>query len=224
MLSYNSQTKTANWVSWQLNKSWIGAADCLDNFRPDDGLPDAWYKVRPNDYTGSGYDRGHIAPSADRTRNEGHIAPSADHTRNEVDNSATFLMSNMMPQVPEVDRGMWRDLSEYCRELVQRRAKNFTSPAGPMGRKGSIDKREKIAVPAKNWKVIVVLDRQGLGMQGITADTLTVMMPNDASVKGRGWKSFRVPVKQVERETGQNFLSNVSPQVHQVIESKVDSQ
>jgi len=40
-----------------------------------------------------------------------------------------------------------------------------------MGRKGSIDKREKIAVPAKNWKVIVVLDRQGLGMQGITADT-----------------------------------------------------
>jgi endonuclease G, mitochondrial len=173
VLSYNSQTKTANWVSWQLNKSWIGAADCLDSFRPDDGLPDAWYKVRPNDYTGSGYDRGHIAPSADRTRNEGHIAPSADHTRNEVNNSATFLMSNMMPQVPEVDRGMWRDLSEYCRELVQRRAKNFTSPAGSMGRKGSIDKREKIAVPAKNWKVIVVLDRQGLGMQGITADTLS---------------------------------------------------
>ena len=49
-------------------------------------------------------------------------------------------------------------------------------------------------------------------------------MPNSGSVKGKGWKSFRVPVKKVERETGLNFLSNVPPQVQQVIESKVDSQ
>lgn len=47
---------------------------------------------------------------------------------------------------------------------------------------------------------------------------------NDASVKGRNWKTFRVSVKQVERETGLNFLSTVPPQVQQVIESKVDSQ
>ena len=96
-----------------------------------------------------------------------------------------------------------------------------------MGRKSSIGRNEKIAVPAKNWKVIVVLDRQGLGMQGINANTseaIGVMMPNDRSVKGRGWKSFRVSVARVERETGLNFLSNVSPQVQQVIESKVDSQ
>jgi len=213
VLSYNSKTKTPNRVSWQLNKSWIGAAVSLDNFRPDDSLPDAWYKVRPNDYTGSGYDRGHIAPSADRTRNE-------------ADNSSTFLMTNMMPQVPELNRGVWGDLEEYCRELVQRRGRSFTSPAGPVGRNGSIGRKEKIAVPAKNWKVIAVLDRQGLGMQGVNANTRTiaVMMPNSGSVKGKGWKSFRVSVARVERETGLNFLSNVPPQVQQVIESKVDSQ
>jgi len=150
---------------------------------------------------------------------------NADRTRNEADNSATFLMSNMMPQVPEVNRGVWGDLEEYCRELVQQ-GKELYIIAGPMGRKGSIGKNQKITVPAKNWKVIVVLDRQGLGMQGITADTRTiaVMMPNDASVKGRGWKSFRVSVKQVERETGLNFLSNVPPQVQQIIEGKGDSQ
>jgi endonuclease G len=161
---------------------------------------------------GSGYDRGHIAASADRTRNE-------------ADNNATFLRFNMMPQVPEVNRGVWGDLEEYCRELVQRRARNFTSPAGPVGRKGSIGRKEKIAVPAKNWQVIVVLDRQGLWMQGITSNTraIAVMMPNNATVKGKGWKSFRVSVRQVERETGLNFLSNVSPQVQQIIEGKVDS-
>ena len=106
VLSYNSKTKTANWVSWQLNRSWIGAADRQDNFRPDDALPAAWYKVRPNDYTVRGYDREHIAPSADRTCNE-------------ADNSSTFLMTNMMPQVPELNRGLWGDLEDYCRELVQ---------------------------------------------------------------------------------------------------------
>ena len=81
-------------------------------------------------------------------------------------------------------------------------------------------------MPAKNWKVIVVRDRQGLGLQGVKTNTraIVVMVPNDASVKGKGWKSFRVSVARVERETGLNFLSNVSPQLQQVLESKVDSQ
>jgi endonuclease G len=147
VLSYNNKTHTANRVSWQLNKSWIGAADRQDNFRPDDALPATWYKVRPTDYTGSGYDRG-------------HIAPSAAVIRNEADNSSTFLMTNMMPQVPELNRGVWGDLEEYCRELVQQ-GKELYILAGPVGRKGSIGTKEKIAVPAKTWKVIAVLDRRG---------------------------------------------------------------
>jgi endonuclease G len=109
--------------------------------------------------------------------------------------------------------------------LVQQ-GKELYIVAGPVGRKGSIGKKEKIGVPTKNWKVIVVLDRQGLGMQGLNANTRTiaVIMPNDSSVKGKGWKSFRVSVARVERETGLNFLSNVPPQVQQIIESKADSQ
>jgi DNA/RNA endonuclease G (NUC1) len=55
-------------------------------------------------------------------------------------------------------------------------------------------------------------------------DAIAVMMPNDSNVKGSGWKSFRVSVDLVERETGLNFLSNVPSQVQQIIESKVDSQ
>lgn len=209
-MSYNNKTHTANWVSWQLNKSWIGSADRKDDFRPDDSLPAGWYKVRPNDYTGSGYDRGHITPSADRTRNE-------------ADNSATFWMSNMMPQVPELNRGVWGDLEDYCRQLVQQ-GKELYIVAGPLGSKGAIGKKEKITVPAKTWKVIVVLDKPGLQGINVNTRTIAVEMPNDASVKGRNWKTFRVSVKQVERKTGLNFLSNVPPQVQQVIESKVDSQ
>jgi endonuclease G len=60
VLSYNSKTNTANWISSQLNRSWIGAADREDNLRPDNALPAAQYKVRPSDNTGNGYNRGHI--------------------------------------------------------------------------------------------------------------------------------------------------------------------
>lgn len=58
-----------------------------------------------------------ITPSAVTTG--GTLHENASRTRNEADNSATFLMSNMMPQVPELNRGVWGDLEEYCRELVE---------------------------------------------------------------------------------------------------------
>ncbi len=111
-----------------------------------------------------------ITPEAATTGDTLHPVPIA--LALEVDNSSTFLMTNMMPQVPELNRGVWGDLEEYCRELAQRRARNFISPAGPVGKNGSIGRKEKIAVPAKNWKVIVVRDRQGLGLQGVTPNAI----------------------------------------------------
>jgi endonuclease G len=71
-------------------------------------------------------------------------------------------------------------------------------------------------VPAKTWKVIVVLNRQGLGIQGITPDTQGDRR-DDPQLGQRQEQDMEklclVPVKQVERETGLNFLSNVPPQV-----------
>ena len=87
VLSYNRNKGTANWVSWQLNKSWLGDVERQDDFRLDESLPEDWYHARPSNYRNSGYDRGHLIPSADRTANEN-------------DNSATFLMTNIIPQSP----------------------------------------------------------------------------------------------------------------------------
>ena len=58
-LSYNNARRGANWVSWQLNRSWLGSAPRQNDFRPDSTLPSSWYRVSSSDYTGSGYDRGH---------------------------------------------------------------------------------------------------------------------------------------------------------------------
>lgn len=86
-LSYHRDQGKPNWVSWHLSSIWVGSATRQDDFRPDAGLPTAWYHVTASSYTGSGFDRGHNCPSADRTSTV-------------ADNSATFLMSNMMPQPP----------------------------------------------------------------------------------------------------------------------------
>jgi endonuclease G len=64
-LSYNRSKGTPNWVSWELNKSYLGSVDRQNNFRPDDTLPAGWNRVTPNVYSRSGYDKGHVIPSGD---------------------------------------------------------------------------------------------------------------------------------------------------------------
>ncbi|WP_392482946.1 DNA/RNA non-specific endonuclease [Nostoc sp. C110] len=66
-LSYNNTKGTPNWVAWQLNKSCLGTADRQNNFRPDNTLPTNFLRVTPTIYSGSGYDKGHVTPSADMT-------------------------------------------------------------------------------------------------------------------------------------------------------------
>jgi len=92
-------------VSWHLGPADLGSAARQDDFRADTDLPSGWYQVKPSDYTGYGFDRGHNCPSADRTA-------TLD------DNSATFLMSNMMPQAPQNNQQTWGNLEDYYRKLV----------------------------------------------------------------------------------------------------------
>ncbi|MBV8311461.1 MAG: DNA/RNA non-specific endonuclease, partial [Planctomycetaceae bacterium] len=67
-LSYNNSRMIPNWVSWHLDKGWIGGSGRRGVFRTDDELPDSWYHVTPGDYSETGFDRGHMCPSGDRTR------------------------------------------------------------------------------------------------------------------------------------------------------------
>lgn len=139
-----------NWVSWHLDKGWLGTAPRQDDFRSDMSLPSGLYKVQATDYTGSGFDRGHNTPSADRTRTE-------------EDNSATFLMTNMVPQAPENNQQTWANLESYWRKLAQE-GNEFYIIMGNYGIGGSCSLGQKttiadgkVTVPAKIWKVIVVI-------------------------------------------------------------------
>lgn len=77
--------------------------DRLNNFRPDFRIP-ARFRADLSDYKASGYDRGHLVASADQD------------TKN-IQNSETFLLSNMCPQKPELNRKKWRELETAVRSL-----------------------------------------------------------------------------------------------------------
>jgi endonuclease G, mitochondrial len=205
VLSYNSQTGTANWASWQLNLAWLGSIDRQNDFRPDDTLPPGFYRVTPDDYRGSGYDRGHLIPSADRTGNT-------------ADNSATFVMTNMIPQTAANNREVWRKLEEYCRELVQQ-GKQLYIFAGPEGSKKTIAKG-KVTVPQYTWKVIVILDRSESTLTEKTR-TIAVRVPNTEDIADRDWREYLVSIDVLETATGYDFLSNVPQNVQQAIEPRV---
>jgi endonuclease G len=209
-LSYNRDNGEANWVSWHLDNSWLGSAPRQNDFRNDTTLPAGWYQVLATDYSGSGFDRGHMCPSADRT-----ITVAT--------NSATFLMTNMIPQLPANNQGVWANLESYCRTLVSQGNELYIISGG-QGLQYFIANGH-VAVPAQTWKVVIVLTNgtNDVGRVTTTTRTIAVVMPNSGSI-GTDWRAYRVSVDQVEAITGFDFFSSVSPSIQNVIEATVDNQ
>ncbi|NEP12558.1 MAG: DNA/RNA non-specific endonuclease [Symploca sp. SIO2C1] len=209
-LSYSQERGTPNWVAWQLSSKWLGDAERQDDFRSDESLPSDWYQVKSTDYTRSGYDRGHMTPSADRTATV-------------EDNSSTFLMTNIVPQTPKNNRGAWKDLEEYCRDLVDE-GKELYIVAGVSGEREQIGKNKQVTPPDYTWKVIVVLDQPGQGVRGVSTDTrvIAVDVPNRKNTSS-SWEKYRVSVDELETKTGYNFLNRVPESIQKEIESRVDN-
>jgi len=218
--SYNRDKGISNWVAWQLNSTWCnGSAVRQDNFIPDATLPSAWYHVVTGDYTGSGFSRGHMCPSADRINTQ-------------ANNDAVFVMTNMVPQNQNNNAGIWEALENYERTLANAGNTLYIYAggygSGGTGTNGSATTiaSGKVTVPAKVWKVIIVIPSgSGSDISRVTTSTRTiaVIMDNADPVSGDTWGTHRVSVDAVESLTGFDFFSNVSTSIQSVIEAKVDN-
>jgi endonuclease G, mitochondrial len=209
-LSYHRDNGTPNWVSWHLATSWLGSTPRQDDFRADTTLPAGWYRVGSTSYSGSGYDRGHMCPSADRTLTV-------------ADNSATFLMTNMIPQAPDNNQQTWASLESYSRTLANGGNELYIISGG-YGFAGTIDSG-RVAVPTHTWKVIMVLPDGSNDVSRVTGATrvIAVFMPNQNGIN-TDWRTFRVTTDYIESVTGYDFFSNVSASIQSQIESVVDNQ
>ena len=209
-ISYHRNNGIPNWVSWHLGSADLGSIGRCDCFSPDTTLPAGWYRVTTNSYTGSGFDRGHMTASADRT------ATSAD-------NRATFLMTNVLPQAPDNNQGPWAQLENYLRSLIGS-GKELYIVSGGDESLGTID-AGRVRVPGFTFKVILVLNAGSSDLSRVTTSTRTiaVSMPNRQGIRNNEWRVYRTSVDQVEAWTGLNFFSNVAPSIQSVIEARVDN-
>ena len=219
VLSYHQSNGRPNWVSWHLDSSWLGSAPRQDDYRPDTSLPAGWYQVLQTDYSGSGFDRGHHCPSADRTSSI-------------PDNSATFLMTNFMPQAPDNNQGPWEQLESYSRTLVNAGNELYVimggAGIGGTGSNGGVTMtvaNGHVTVPAYTWKVIIVLPvgDNDVSRVGKTTRTIAVIMPNTQGIRSNDWRTYRVSVDVVEILTGLNFFSNVPILTQSFIEKRADT-
>jgi len=140
----------------------------------------------------------------------------------------------MIPQSPNVNEKAWMQLESYCRLLAQKEHKHLYIIAGPAGEGGAgkngpknrIGRSGQIVVPAKCWKVIMVLGGGGDGdLQKVTQDVrlIAVIMPNDMTV-GEQWSQFRVSVREVEKLTGYHFFGVVPAAIIEPLKDRVDAE
>jgi endonuclease G len=216
-MSYNRDQGKPNWVSWHLSSAWLGSTARQDNFSPDGTLPSGWYQVKTSDYTGYGFDRGHNCPSADRT---GSV----------TDNSATFLMTNMMPQASVNNQQTWAGLENYCRTLVNA-GNELYIVCGSYGKGGTgvngyatTIASGKVTVPSNCWKVVVVLPEGSSDVSRITTSTrvIAINTPNTTSI-GTSWGAYRTSVDAIEAATGLDLLSALSTSIQNTLEAKTDA-
>lgn len=201
-VSWNSDLNIPNWVSHCLTRDEVTkkAVSRKNTFRTD---PDVRNCPTTKEYTNSGYDRGHMAPSADMLWDE--------NVQREC-----FYMSNMCPQIHNLNDGCWGDLENRARKLAKQYDSLYIC-AGPVVFKPScvdryIGNNYKILVPRAFFKVFIVK------VDG-TWHGIGFVFTHEERPYGVDLKGYCYTIDEVERLTGIDFFYNLPDD----IESKVES-
>ena len=214
MLSYNEEHEQANWVAHIiLPDIKDGAVTRTNDFRPDPKVrtgtaveADYFLKYLQEDssyvYDGFGYDRGHLAPSADFRWSYTALSES-------------YYYSNMTPQRPGFNRYSWAELENALRSYVYNHpGTQLYVVSGPVLHEDlpAISRSVNgVSIPESYFKIAVDLDRQrGIGF----------IMPNrqiSAPIE-----TFAKPIREIEAELGYDFGSNLPAEIQDEIETQTE--
>jgi endonuclease G, mitochondrial len=195
---YRNDTKTAEWVAERITLEDVnGKATRRDNFRPDPEVPEQ-HRATLQDYAGTGYDRGHLAPAAANTQSAEIMSES-------------FLLTNMVPQNANKNRGIWRTLELAIRSWV-RDGKDIWVVTGTVYEQGHLTIGNNVGVPTHMWKVIYDAGAQ---------KAIAFYMPNQALPRS-DLHTFAMSVRELEQRTGINFHPNLPENLAQIETRKPD--
>jgi endonuclease G, mitochondrial len=207
--SHDCGRGTPRWVAWHLNASHFGTARRSPVFLPDTSLPGGCRVVVSSDYSGSGYDRGHLVRSHERTRTP-------------EDNRETFLLTNIAPQRTQLNGGPWHRFEQFV-EWLARDGRELYLIAGSYGERGTLKGAGRITIPERFYKIVVALPRGADGWGSVPTDSIQVVavdMPNDTTVARHGWRRYTTTVAAIERATGYDFLHVLPDSLERALEQR----
>ena len=179
----DTQAKIPVWVSYTLQpQNALGCIPRSNAFAPDASLAKG-QRAELKDYAGTGYDIGHTAPDGDMS----------------FDNQAeleSFILTNMTPQLPGLNRGIWKLLETSVRGWASQLNQPFTIYAGPIYGPG--DKTigdSKVVVPHAFFKIVI---------NGTTHEVAGWLFPH-AGNQGNDLTKVRATIAQIEQQTGIKF-------------------
>jgi endonuclease G len=153
------------------------------------------------------------------------MCPSGDRTNSIPNNSATFLMTNFVPQIAENNSGSWEEFESYLRTVANQGNEVYTI-TGPVGDLGTIA-QGRVTVPQYTWKVVLIIPNGENDLQRVNKSTRAFgfVVPNFLPLDiNAPWRNFRVTVDEVETMTGYDFFSNVPRMTQMLIERQRDIQ
>ncbi len=131
-------------------------------------------------------------------------------------------MTNILPQRPDLNRGVWLDLEYHCEDLCKKQNKELYVVAGGIFHSDSTLKGEGVVlVPDSCFKIIVILNiGQGLKNISTSIEVISVVMPNIDGISKDDWEKYKTTIRRIEHSTGYDFLNSVPKSVQAVIENR----
>ncbi|MFV0365858.1 MAG: DNA/RNA non-specific endonuclease [Mangrovibacterium sp.] len=196
-LSYSEKHEQAEWVYYELTQEEAkGGASRTNNFRPDNAVKTQSAQLA--DYNGSGYDRGHLAPAADMGFNDTAMTES-------------FYFSNMSPQDPGFNRGIWKNLEALVRNWGLTYGAIHIATGAILNEDFPTIGSNEVSIPKYYYKVIFDANQQ---------KAIGFILPNASS--SANVQSFTVPIDEVERLTGIDFFYQLEDTIEETLESTFD--
>ncbi|RMZ67895.1 mitochondrial nuclease [Pyrenophora seminiperda CCB06] len=207
--SYDRRTRNPAWVAEHITPESLASnnADRKHSVFVEDITIPEMFRAKLKDYFRSGYDRGHQVPAAD-----------AKWSQDAMD--ATFALSNMCPQVGDgFNRDYWAHFEDFCRRLTHSypSVRVVTGPLYLPKREADgkwrvsyevIGSPPNVAVPTHFYKVIFAEDGKMGGKVALGA----FVLPNAVIPSHKPLTDFEVPLEAVERASGLEFATKLSPE------------
>lgn len=194
-LCYSNTHRVSKWTMHELTLAQIKGTQARTNdFKAD---PRVIQPVYEDDYRRSGYDRGHLVPAADMRLNQQAM-------------SETFFMTNMTPQDPGFNSGIWNSLEAHIRKEVERLGPALVITAPVLLEQQDYPMiRSRVSIPSEFYKIAYFYQDQSMQ---------AYLIPN-RHAQGQSFKSFKTTVRSIEALTGIDFFSELPDELQEHLET-----